>query len=281
MAITFITAEERLAQEPKINIAIFGKAGVGKTFQATKLNPETTLFLDGEAGTLTLESWGGTTIDLRKEATKAGVHPWEMAQMIALVLGGPDPAAAADAPYSKEAHAKAVEIVGPYNQFDKFDTIFVDSLTVVSRWSFAFQEQSPDNISAKTGKLDGFAVYGAHGHQMIAWLTHLQHQPKSIIVVGVLDESEDDFGRKTFSPQIIGGMAKNALPGIFDVVMTLANFEGKKEDGSSFSYRAFCVANNNKYGYPAKHRGSAFGNELEQPDLGFIIEKIRAAQAQK
>lgn len=279
MPVSFITAEERLSAPPKVNIALFGASGAGKTFQATTLPEKTTLFIDGEAGALTLGRWGGAVFEIRKEAAKAGVHPWDMCQMLALVLGGPDPASGPNGTYSEDAYNRACEIVGGPEIFDPFDTIFLDSVTVISRWSHAFQENNPDNVSPKTGKLDGFAVYGNHGKEMVAWLTHLQHQPKSIIVVGILDESEDDFGRKTYAPQIVGGMAKNALPGIFDVVMTLANFEAEK-DGEKIRYRAFCVDQQNSYGYPAKCRGPALGPQLEEPNLGKAIEKIRASHQQ-
>src|SRR3546814_4738369 len=41
MALRIITAEERLSRKPKINVALFGPSGVGKTFQAQTLDPET------------------------------------------------------------------------------------------------------------------------------------------------------------------------------------------------------------------------------------------------
>src|SRR3546814_19443402 len=75
MALRIITAEERLSRKPKINVALFGPSGVGKTFQAQTLDPETTLFMDLEAGPLSLQNGRGDVIDVRKEAAALGVHP--------------------------------------------------------------------------------------------------------------------------------------------------------------------------------------------------------------
>src|SRR3546814_2728418 len=83
MALRIITAEERLSRKPKINVALFGPSGAGKTFQAQTLDPETTLFMDLEAGTLSLQNWRGDVIDVRKEAAALGVHPWEFARAMA------------------------------------------------------------------------------------------------------------------------------------------------------------------------------------------------------
>src|SRR3546814_20337755 len=90
MALRIITAEERLSRKPKINVALFGPSGVGKTFQAQTLDPETTLFMDLEAGTLSLQNWRGDVIDVHKEAAALGVHPWEFARALACLLCGPD-----------------------------------------------------------------------------------------------------------------------------------------------------------------------------------------------
>ena len=59
MALHIISANERLAARQKVNIALFGPSGVGKTFQASTLDPEKTLFLDLEAGTLAIQAWRG------------------------------------------------------------------------------------------------------------------------------------------------------------------------------------------------------------------------------
>src|SRR3546814_11685414 len=104
MALRIITAEERLSRKPKINVALFGPSGVGKTFQAQTLDPETTLFMDLEAGTLSLQNWRGDVIDVRKEAAALGVHPWEFARAMPCLLCGPDPAASPESPYRQAGY---------------------------------------------------------------------------------------------------------------------------------------------------------------------------------
>ena len=50
-----IKADDRLKVVPKVNIVMFGPSGVGKTTQARTLNPNDTLFVDLEAGTLAIQ----------------------------------------------------------------------------------------------------------------------------------------------------------------------------------------------------------------------------------
>ena len=43
MALHIISADERMKQRQKVNIALFGPSGSGKTFQANTLDPATTM----------------------------------------------------------------------------------------------------------------------------------------------------------------------------------------------------------------------------------------------
>ena len=54
----------------------------------------------------------------------------------------------------------------------KYDSIFVDSITVAGRLCFQYCYGHPDNKSDRTGKIDTRAVYGMQGREMMAWLTH-------------------------------------------------------------------------------------------------------------
>src|SRR5690348_9841958 len=92
MALRLITADERLAAPRTINTCILGPSGVGKTTLARTLDPATTLFVNAEAGDLALGKWPGTVVNIREEAQRIGVHPWELARAFACVLSGPDPA---------------------------------------------------------------------------------------------------------------------------------------------------------------------------------------------
>lgn len=274
MALQFETPEERLQQKKKVNVLLFGASGSGKTYAARTLNPETTLFIDGEAGTLALGKWPGTVLNIRKEAQRLGVHPWEMCRAIACILAGPDPKAG-DGPYGQANYDKYSSALGA-DIFDKFDTIYVDSCTVVSRWSFDWASKQPEAHSEKTGKPDTRGAYGLHGREMIEWATQLQHQDKNIIMSCILDEKLDDFSRKVYEPQIVGGMAGRELPGIFDIVLTLAKFPNGDETSDDAVPRWFVTQHGNKFSYPAKDRSDVLA-EFEPPDLGALISKIQNA----
>lgn len=268
--IKIIKADERLAAHTKINIALFGPSGVGKTTQARTLDPETTLFLDLEAGTLAIQDWNGDVVDLRKTAQSMGAHPWEIARAMACLVSGHDPADT-DGPYSKTAYDNYVKAFGgDVSMLEKYKTVFVDSITVASRLCFAWAQKQPEAFSDKTGKPDTRGAYGILGREMIRWLTNLQHCPKDIILVGILDTEKDELNRIQHTPQVEGSKTGRELPGIFDQVVTLTMLAS--EDGSQ--YRAFVCRQDNQWGYPAKDRSGRL-EQIEPPDLGALIKKIR------
>lgn len=292
MPIQFITADQRMAAaaERPVNIVIAAPAGGGKTSQARTLDPSSTLFMNLEAGDLALADWGGTVVNVREEAQRLNVHPWEFCRGVACLLAGPDPAAAREPAkpgyfYSQAMFEMYAAHIAPPDAFAGYRTIFWDSITVAGRWSFAWAQQQPDAISEKTGKYDGRGVYGRHGQEMVTWLTTIQHTPKKSTVVSViLDRQLDDFGRLSFSLQIDGSKTGNELPGIFDEVLTLGLFKidnGQPAlDFQKGTERAFVCHLTNGYGVPAKDRSGKL-DLFEPPNLGALIEKIRAAGPRK
>jgi hypothetical protein len=264
-----IKADERVKRSGHVKMAIFGPSGVGKTTQARTL-PSSTLFIDLEAGTLALgQEWCGDVIDIRQTALDMQAHPWELARAIALWIGGPDPSDA-NGNYSMAAYNAVVEAFGPPETHAKYDTVFVDSITVASRECLKWAQTQPDAFSEKTGRPDMRGAYGLLGREMMRWLTHLQHTPKSIIVVGILNEELDDLKRKTFVPQIDGAKTGNELPGIFDEVLTLQTLDG----ADKVPYRAFVCHQTNPWGFPAKDRSGTL-DMIEPPDLGALLLKIK------
>lgn len=271
------TAQDRMQRLKKLNMLIMGKPGAGKTFMARTLPAENTLFLDGEAGTLSLEetktlpAWGGTTLDMRKEALKLGVHPWELCRAIACVLAGPDPVQQSG-PYSQQAYDSYVQIMcgGNPNMFDQFKNIYVDSVTVISRWCLDWSKKQPEAFSEKTGKPDTRGAYGLLGQELVAWATQLQHQPKNIFLSCILEEEMDEFKRVFWSSQIEGKQGGKKLPGIFDIVVTLTEIDFGEPYGKQ---RVLVTQENNQFGYPAKDRSNVLEN-FERPDLGAIIQKV-------
>jgi hypothetical protein len=153
---------------------------------------------------------------------------------------------------------------------DKYETVFVDSITVAGRLCLQWCKGQPQAYSEKTGKPDTRGAYGLMGQEMIAWLTHLQHtRGKNVWFVGILDERLDDFNRRVFQLQIDGSKTGLELPGIVDEVVTLA--ELKADDGTA--YRAFVCHTLNPWGYPAKDRSGRL-DQIEEPHLGRLMTKI-------
>ncbi|MGV0961681.1 hypothetical protein B9Z47_11370 [Limnohabitans sp. 2KL-1] len=261
MNLPIITADQRLAERRGVKGVLVGKSGIGKTSQLWTLPPASTLFFDLEAGDLAVEGYAGDTIRPRT---------WQECRDFAVFIGGPNPALRDDQPYS-EAHFQAVcQRFGDPAALDKYETVFVDSITVAGRLCLQWSKGQPQAYSEKTGKPDSRGAYGLMGQEMIGWLTHLQHtRRKNVWFVGILNEALDDFNRRVFTLQIDGSKTGLELPGIVDEVITLA--EIKADDGSS--YRAFVCQTLNQWGYPAKDRSGRL-DAIEEPDLGRLMRKI-------
>ena len=256
-----ISADERLAERRGVKGCIFGKSGIGKTSLLWTLDAPSTLFFDLEAGDLAIEGWTGDAIRPRT---------WQECRDFAVFIGGANPALRDDQVYS-QAHFDAVcETFGDPAGLDKYQTVFIDSITVAGRLCLQWAKGQPQAISDRTGKLDMRGAYGLHGQEMIAWLTHLQHtRGKNVWFVGILDEKLDDFNRRVFSPQIDGSKTGNELPGIVDEVISMA--EISENDGAP--YRAFVCQTLNPLGYPAKDRSGRL-DMIEEPHLGRLMQKI-------
>ena len=262
MTLPIITADQRMAEPRGIKGVIFGPPGIGKTSLLWTLRNSTTLFYDLEAGDLAIE---GLAVDAIRPRT------WTECRDFAAFIGGPNPALRADQPYSQAHYDAVCDRFGDPAVLDKYDTVFIDSITVAGRLCFQWSKGQPEAHSEKTGKPDVRGAYGLHGREMIAWLTHLQHtRAKNVWFVGILDEKLDDFNRKVFQPQIDGSKTGLELPGIVDQVITMAEF--KAEDGTL--QRGFVCQTLNPWGYPAKDRSGRL-DMVEAPHLGRLMEKIR------
>lgn len=307
MALTLITADQRLAAPQKTNILIVGPHGLGKTSLARTL-PDAgarCLFIDLEAGTKAIDgdvdlpngqrlpSFAGAVVDVRAEATKLGVHPWEYARGIACLLCGPDPAASnAPDPDTKRFHPYSRAMFEQYKAgiadpavFDAYDTVFVDSGSVASKMAWSWSLEQPRAMSQKTGKRDTLGAYGLVGDEMIDWATQLQHIPrKSIIVLFALDaiKDKDIPGRVAYAIQAIGSRTERELPGIFDNVVTYGLFTQDsagqiKLDYDKGMHRGLICQPANGYGVPAKDRTGRVA-AIEPPDLGVLLTKLSAAK---
>ncbi len=256
-----ITADERLAQNRGIKGVITGPSGIGKTSLAWTLDAKKTLFLNAEAGDLSLQGWQGDMIEIRT---------WDQARDLACFIGGPNPAFRPDQPYSQAHYDHVLAEIGDPAMLDKYETVFVDSITVASRLCLQWCKGQPQAFSERTGKPDMRGAYGLLGQEMISWLTQLQHtKGKNVWLIGILDEKTDDYNRRVFSLQIEGSKTGLELPGIVDEVISMVQLS--TEEGEP--YRAFVCQTLNPYGYPAKDRSGRL-DMIERPHLGALMEKI-------
>jgi hypothetical protein len=266
MSLPIISADQRLAEKRGIKGCIFGKSGIGKTSLLWTLDAPSTLFFDLEAGDLAIEGWSGDSIRPKT---------WPECRDFAVFIGGPNPALRDDQVYSQSHYDAVCERFGDPAELERYETIFIDSITVAGRLCFQWCKGQPQAFSERSGKPDMRGAYGLHGQEMIAWLTHLQHtRNKNIWFVGILDERLDDYNRKVFTPQIDGSKTGLELPGIVDQVIAMA--ELKDEDGNPF--RAFINHTLNQWGYPAKDRSGRL-NAIEEPHLGHLMAKIKSPAA--
>ena len=106
---------------------------------------------------------------------------------------------------------------------DRYDTIFVDSITELSRISFRHAEQQPEAISDAPARKTHALPTGLHGRQMVHWLQQLQHaRGKNVVFVAVLERVVDEFNRfLEWRPQLEGGKTGRELPAIVDQIVTM------------------------------------------------------------
>ena len=256
-----ITADQRMAERRGIKGVLIGPVGAGKTSQLWTMDPMSTLFFDLEAGDLAVEQWPGDTIRPRT---------WDDIRDFSVFIGGPNPALRNDQYFSLAHYQVVAAKFGDPAVLDKYETVFVDSITVAARLCFQWCKGQPQAFSDKTGKPDLRGAYGLLGQEMIAWLTHLQHtRNKNIWFVGILNKLMDDFNRPYFALQLEGSKTGLELPGIVDQVITLTELTA--EDGRLF--RAFICHTLNPWGFPAKDRSGRLAM-VEEPHLGRLMAKI-------
>jgi hypothetical protein len=256
-----IGANQRLTEQRGAKILLVGPTAIGKTCLLRTLSSSTTLFVDIEAGDLSVQDVAVDTIR---------INDWPAARHLASRIGGPDPSYPETACYS-QAHFEAVG--GWLENLDKYDTIFVDSDTAISRLSFRWSEQQPEAFSDRSGKKDVRGAYGLHGREMIAWHNQLQRaRDKNIIFVAIL-EKVIDFNKAEWQPQFEGAKTGRELPGIVDEIITMQWVDF----GDGVPVRCFVCSSPNPWGYPAKDRSGRL-KQIEKPHLGELIEKLTATK---
>ena len=266
MALPIISADQRLSEKRCAKVALVGVPGAGKTSQIRTLNAASTLLVDTEAGDLSILDWAGDTLRPRT---------WPEFKDLVVFLAGPSPSASPEQAFSQAHFDHVCQKYGDPAQLAKYDTYFVDSLTVLSRMCLAWCKTQPAAFSEKTGKPDTRGAYGLLGTEMIGALTHLQHvRDKHVIYVCILEEKLDDFNRRVYQLQLEGAKTSAELPGVLDEVITLAIL--KADDGTP--YRAFVTGADNTWGFPSKDRSGRL-DPIEDPHLGKLIAKCLGRDA--
>jgi hypothetical protein len=148
-AAKIIPAADRTAAPRGAKALIVGPTGVGKTSLLRTLDLASTLFVDVEAGDIVVQD---LAVDTFRPRT------WPQCRDLAVVLAGPNPAAAPDAAYSAAHYDAAIAELGTPRPYQTF---FVDSLTAVGRLCFAWASQQPESFSERSGKRD---LRGAYDH---------------------------------------------------------------------------------------------------------------------
>jgi AAA domain len=255
-----ISANERMAQDKGVKALIVGPAGVGKTTLLRTLDPATTLFVDLEAGDLAVRD---LVVDTFQPRT------WEECRDLCVYLGGPNPALPATSCYSQAHYDAVVETMGSTDALAKYQTYFVDSITVAGRLCFRWCEQQPESLNDR-GKKNLLGTYGLMGREMIAWLTHLQHtRGKNVFFVGILENLRDEFNVTSWELQIDGSKTGKELPGIVDEICTMQFVDF----GDGQQVRALVCSQPNPWKYPAKDRSGRL-DQIEEPHLGKLLAKI-------
>jgi hypothetical protein len=259
MVMQIISADERLRERRGAKVLIVGPTGVGKTSLLRTLDPARTLFIDVEAGDLAV-------LDLPVPTIR--VDDWPTARDLACRIGGANKSFPPTAAYSP-AHFAAVG--GFLEDLERFETIFVDSLTAISRLSFRWAEQQPESFSERTGRKDVRGAYGLHGREMVLWLNQLQHAlSKNVIFIGILERVVDELKHVEWQLQAEGSKASRELPGIIDEIVC---YQFLDFNDSQAPLRGFVCTNPNPWGYPAKDRSGRL-DQIEPPDLGKLLAKL-------
>jgi AAA domain len=262
MTMLLLDASARLAEPRCPKILIVGPTAIGKTSLLKTLSSEqlsTTLLIDLEAGDLPVADLPVTSIRPRT---------WLDLRDLACAIGGPDPARAPGSPYS-QAHFDAVIADNTLASLAQYSTIFIDSFTELSRRCLAWCVQQPEAFN-QYGKKDLRGAFGLLSRELLSLTQQFQHaRARTIVLVAILEKVVDDRGVPTLQAQLEGQRVRRELPGILDVIITMASITF----GDGKARRAFVCRPDNSWSFPAKDRSNRL-EPIEEPHLGKLLIKL-------
>ena len=192
------------------------------------------------------------------------VENWQDCKDVACYLGRGNSDLHQDSFYSKARFDYLESVWGSRTNYDKYDTYFIDSISVASRLCLDHCKNQPENKTS-TGKVDIRKAYGQLALEMMEWLVFLQHiREKNIIYVCILDDKFDEYNKRKYKLQIEGSKVSDQLPGIVDQIITMTSVDGKAK---------FICTKINDFDFPSKDRSGKL-NEEEEPDLAELIDHL-------
>lgn len=296
------SGKDRLKKESTIKCVVLGPDKIGKTTLVKTLPAEETLFFDLEGGMLALDGpedhpdwlqrgWSGDSISARQiarllmERNGAPVTIWEIICMVTTLICGPDPSEPPASKFSMQMHA-GYKSLFPGMNFDKYNYVFVDSITDAAEHAFKWCLTRPEAVSERTGNVDTRGAYGLVATELVSWFKMWQLcADRSVILVGGLNVKEDENipGRMHYSPMLTGSKAADRINYVFDEVLTLGLFTDPDPQGNvqldlrKGVHRAFVSQRINPFGLPAADRSGRL-DLLEPADLGAVFAKIRTGK---